>query len=90
MMKFFQGSKTLINNHKHLITSDQQDNESYSFELDQMSLPSDVLEDKRSRAGERNNQLGYELKPDHVMKSYRSYTAPTRQIDTQNNEVNDN
>ena len=55
-----------------------------------MSLPSDVLEDKRSRAGERSNYLGHELKPDHVMKFYRSHTVPTRQIETQNNEVNDN
>ena len=55
-----------------------------------MSLPSDVLEDKRSRAGERNNYLCHELKPDHFSKFYRSQTVPTRQIETQNNEVNDN
>ena len=70
----------MINAHTHLITSDQQDNESYSFELDLMSLPSDRLEERISKAGERNAVGANNLKLGHHMKSYRSYTTPRKVI----------
>ena len=76
-----QDPKSLINAHTHLITSDQQDNESYSFELDLMSLPSDRLEERLSKAGGRNAIGADELRLGHHMKSYRSYTTPRKVVE---------
>ena len=46
-----------------------------------MSLPSDRLEERLSKAGGRNAIGADELRLGHHMKSYRSYTTPRKVVE---------
>ena len=56
-MQFIQQHKQTIIKHKHLISSEHQDNDSYSFELDMVSGPSYRLAEEQKSKPEMQEPL---------------------------------